>query len=43
MTGALESGRARHGSSPFAFLWAAQFLSQFGDSIFQVDRWTAAG
>jgi MFS family permease len=32
----VPEGRARAGSSPFAFLWAAQFLSQFGDSIFQV-------
>jgi len=31
-----EPGRARIGSSPFAFLWAAQFLSQLGDSIFQI-------
>jgi len=30
------SGRTPGGSSPFAFLWGAQFLSQFGDSIFQV-------
>src|SRR5687767_3051951 len=32
----MKLGRARFGSSPFSFLWAAQFLSQFGDSIFQV-------
>jgi len=32
----VTSGRTRTGSSPFAFLWAAQFLSQLGDSIFQV-------
>lgn len=32
----LAPGRARSGSSPFAFLWGAQFLSQFGDSVFQV-------
>lgn len=32
----IEPGRARIGSSPFAFLWAAQFLSQLGDSIFQI-------
>lgn len=36
MKPSVESGRARTGSSPFAFLWAAQFLSQLGDSIFQV-------
>lgn len=33
---AVDSGRARGRPSPFVFLWAAQFLSQFGDSIFQV-------
>ncbi|HYR68439.1 MAG TPA: MFS transporter, partial [Candidatus Dormibacteraeota bacterium] len=22
--------------APFAFLWVAQFLSQFGDSLFQI-------
>jgi MFS family permease len=32
----VTAGRTRIGSSPFVFLWAAQFLSQFGDSIFQV-------
>jgi len=36
VTSSATSGRARAGSSPFAFLWAAQFLSQLGDSIFQV-------
>jgi MFS family permease len=30
------TGRARRGPSPFAFLGAAQFLSQFGDSVFQI-------
>lgn len=30
------TGKAAGRPSPFAFLWAAQFLSQFGDSIFQV-------
>src|SRR5882672_1707956 len=29
-------GRGHKVPAPFAFLWAAQFLSQFGDSIFQV-------
>ncbi len=29
-------GRAPRVPAPFAFLWAAQFLSQFGDSIFQI-------
>lgn len=35
-----DSGRGRRTGralpAPFAFLWAAQFLSQFGDSIFQI-------
>ncbi|MGE5177192.1 MAG: MFS transporter [Hyphomicrobiales bacterium] len=30
------TGRAARRSSPFALLWSAQFLSQFGDSIFQI-------
>ena len=29
-------GRGHKVPAPFAFLWAAQFLSQFGDSIFQI-------
>jgi DHA3 family macrolide efflux protein-like MFS transporter len=29
-------GRGRKVPAPFAFLWAAQFLSQLGDSIFQI-------
>jgi MFS family permease len=29
-------GRGPKVPAPFAFLWAAQFLSQFGDSIFQI-------
>lgn len=29
-------GREPKVPAPFAFLWAAQFLSQFGDSIFQI-------
>ncbi|HEX7077431.1 MAG TPA: MFS transporter [Candidatus Eisenbacteria bacterium] len=36
MTPDIATGRAGRRSSPFAFLWASQFLSQFGDSIFQV-------
>lgn len=35
-----DSGRGRRTGralpAPFTFLWAAQFLSQFGDSIFQI-------
>jgi MFS family permease len=31
-----EQRTGRTQSAPFAFLWAAQFLSQFGDSIFQI-------
>lgn len=34
--GSETTGRARRGPSPFAFLGAAQFLSQFGDSVFQI-------
>ena len=30
------TGRGPKVPAPFAFLWAAQFLSQFGDSIFQI-------
>jgi DHA3 family macrolide efflux protein-like MFS transporter len=30
------TGRARRGPSPFALLGAAQFLSQFGDSVFMI-------
>jgi DHA3 family macrolide efflux protein-like MFS transporter len=30
------TGRTRSGPSPFSLLWASQFLSQFGDSMFQV-------
>jgi len=30
------TGRARRGPSPFALLKAAQFLSQFGDSVFMI-------
>jgi MFS family permease len=29
-------GRGSKVPAPFAFLWAAQFLSQFGDSVFQI-------
>jgi MFS family permease len=29
-------GRGPKVPAPFAFLWAAQFLSQFGDSLFQI-------
>lgn len=36
MTGDAATGKAPRGPSPFALLWAAQFLSQFGDSIFQI-------
>lgn len=36
MEAELIPGRSPRGSSPFAFLWSAQFLSQLGDSIFQV-------
>ena len=42
MTAGPEAGRAKAKGrapwvpAPFAFLWAAQFLSQFGDSIFQI-------
>lgn len=31
-----EHATGRSGSAPFAFLWAAQFFSQFGDSMFQL-------
>jgi MFS transporter, DHA3 family, macrolide efflux protein len=37
LTGPVETaGRGPKGPAPFALLWSAQFLSQFGDSMFQI-------